>query len=71
MRVNEIEAMYGRSLVSVKVETPSTLTFTRDLSHIASILFTREKFTCVGKRKLLEFSLFQKSASKKVARKPR
>ena len=46
-RVNKIEAMYGRSHVNVNVETPSTFTFTRDLSHVASVSFTRVNFTCV------------------------
>ena len=44
-RVNEIEAMYGRSRVNAKVEPRSTFTFiTRGLSYrsyITSILFTR------------------------------
>ena len=40
--------MYGVSLANVKGEPPSTITFTRGLSHIASILFTPlVKFTCV------------------------
>ena len=39
--VNEIEAMYERPRVNVKLERGSTLTFTRDLSNIVSILFTR------------------------------
>ena len=46
--VNKIEVMYGVSLANVKGEPPSTITFTRGLSHIASILFTPlVKFTCV------------------------
>ena len=40
-RVNEIEAMYERPRVNVKVERGSTFTFTRDLPYIVSILFTR------------------------------
>ena len=36
-RVNEIEAMYERSRVNVKVEARSTFTLTSDLSCIASI----------------------------------
>ena len=40
-RVNEIEAMYERPRVNVKVERGSTFTFRRDLPHIVSILFTR------------------------------
>ena len=51
-RVNEIEAMYGRSRVNVKVERSSTFTFTRGLSNTASILLTRVKFPCVRKEKL-------------------
>ena len=40
--------MYGVSRVNVEGEPPSTITFTRGLSHIASILFTPlVKFTCV------------------------
>ena len=46
-RVNKIDTMYGRSRVNVKVEPRSTFTFTRDLSYIASISFTRVNFTCV------------------------
>ena len=45
--VNKIEAMYGRSSVSVKVERGLTFTFTRGLSYIASISFMHVKFTCV------------------------
>ena len=37
--------MYDRSRINVKVELLSTSTFTRDTSYIASILFTRVKFT--------------------------
>ena len=37
--VNQIEAMYGQSRVSVKVERGLTFTFTRSLSYIASISF--------------------------------
>ena len=37
--------MYERPCVNVKVEGGSTLTFTSDLSFIASILFTRVKFS--------------------------
>ena len=40
-RVNEIEAMYERPRVNVKVERGSTFPFTRDLPYIVSILFTR------------------------------
>ena len=42
-RVNEIEAMYKSSRIKVKVE--QSLTFIRHLPYIASILFTRVKFT--------------------------
>ena len=46
--VSEVEAMYGRPRVNVKVERGSTLTFTRDLPYFAFIFFfTRVKFTCV------------------------
>ena len=44
--------MSERPRVNVKVERGSTLTFTRGLSHIASILFTRVKFSCVRTEKL-------------------
>ena len=39
--VNKIEAMYGRSRVHENVEPRSMFTFTRALSYMASILFTR------------------------------
>ena len=39
-RVNKIEDMYDRWRVNLKVEPRSTLTFTRDLLYIVSILFT-------------------------------
>ena len=51
-RVNKIEAMYGRSRVSVKVEGGLTSTFTRGVSYIASISFMHVKFTCVRTKKL-------------------
>ena len=44
-RVNKIGTMYGRSRVYVKVEPRSTFTYTRGLSYIASISFTRVKIT--------------------------
>ena len=40
--------MYGVSRVNVEGEPPSTFTFTRGLSYIASILFMLVKFTCVA-----------------------
>ena len=43
--VNEIEVMYEKSRVIVKVECGSTFTFTRDLPFIVSILLTRVKLT--------------------------
>ena len=50
-RVNEIEAIYEKSRVNVKLKRDSTFTFKgvceRDLSYMASILFTRVKFTAV------------------------
>ena len=49
-RVNRIKTMYGRSRVNV--EPSSTFTFTRGLSYIASISFTRVNVTCVGTEKL-------------------
>ena len=51
-RVNKIEAMDGRSRVSVKVERGSAFTFTDGLSYISSILFTHVNFTCIRTRKL-------------------
>ena len=45
--VNEIEAMYERPHVNVKVEPRSTFTLTRDRPYIASILFRSVKFACV------------------------
>ena len=39
--------MYERVRVNVKIERGSTFTIARDLPYIASILFTRVKFTCV------------------------
>ena len=50
--VNEIEAMYERSQVSVKVEPRSTFTLTRESPHIASILFTRVKLRDSGNQPL-------------------
>ena len=44
-RMNEIEAMYEVSRLDVRVERVSTLTFLRDSSHIASIVFTHINFT--------------------------
>ena len=38
-RINEIEVMYERPSVNVKVERGPTFTFTRDLPYIVSILF--------------------------------
>ena len=51
-RVNKIEAMDGRSRVSVKVERGSAFTLTGGLSYISSILFTHLNFTCIRTRKL-------------------
>ena len=48
---NEIEAVYQRSLVSVKVEPRSTtLSLKLSTFYLASILFTSLKFTCVTVR---------------------
>ena len=48
---NEIEAVYERSLVSVKVEPRSTtLSLKLSTFYLASILFTSLKFTCVTVR---------------------
>ena len=47
-RINEIETIYERPRVNVKLNARgSTFTFTRDLPYIVSILVTRVKFTCV------------------------
>ena len=51
-RVNKIEAMYGRSRVSMKVERGLTFIFTRGLSYIVSISFMHLKITCVLTEKL-------------------
>ena len=51
-RVNKMEAMDGRSRVSVKVERGSAFTFTGGLSYISSILFTLVNFTCIRTKKL-------------------
>ena len=45
--VNKIEAMYERSRVNVKTAPRSTFMFTRDTSYVASILYTRVKYTCL------------------------
>ena len=47
MRVNEIETMYERQCINVKIEQGSTLIFLPDLPYIVSILNTRIKFTCI------------------------
>ena len=55
--VNEIEVMYDRPrAINVKVERGSTFAFTRDLRYIASISFTRVKFTYVSTLKLRSYS---------------
>ena len=51
-RLNKIEAMYGPSRVSVKVERGLTFTFTSGLSYIVSISFMHVKFTYDGTEKL-------------------
>ena len=50
--VNEIEAMYERLQVSVKVEPPSIFPLTHERPHIASILFTRVKLRDSGNQPL-------------------
>ena len=45
--VNKIEAMYERSRVNVKTAPRSTFMSTRDTSYVASILYTRVKYTCI------------------------
>ena len=44
-RVNEIEAVYERPRVNVKVERGSTFTFMRDLPYIVFLSFTHVKIT--------------------------
>ena len=51
-RVNKMEAMDGRSRVSMKVERGSAFTFTGGLSYISSILFTHVNFMCIRTKKL-------------------
>ena len=46
--VNKTEAMQDRPRADAKVERDSTFTFTLDPPFIASILFTRVKFTCIS-----------------------
>ena len=53
-RVNKIETLYERSRVYVKVEPRSTSTLTCGLSYIASISFSRVKFTCVRTDKIAQ-----------------
>ena len=55
--INKIEVMYDRPrVINVKVERGSTFAFTRDLPYIASISFTRVKFTYVSTLKLRSYS---------------
>ena len=42
-RENIVEAMFKVSRVNVKAERVAAFTFTRDLSHVAYILFTHVK----------------------------
>ena len=62
-RINKIEVMYDRydrpRVINVKVERGSTFAFTRDLPYIASISFTRVKFTYVSTLKLRSYSANQ------------
>ena len=51
-RVYKIEATYEVSRVDIKVERGAVFTFTRDLSYIASILFTHVNFTRECAKKL-------------------
>ena len=44
MRTHKVEAMYGRSCISVRVEPRSAFAFTDGLSYIVSILYTYVKF---------------------------
>ena len=54
--VNEIEGMYERPPVNVKVELRSTFTLTLDRLSIASILSTRVKVTRQWKSAFREFT---------------
>ena len=56
-RLNKIEATYKVSLKG-KVERGSTFAFTRDLSHISSILFIHLKITRQWKSTLILFNSF-------------
>ena len=69
-RVNKIQAMYGRSRVSVKVERGSTFTFTRGVSYITSISFTHVKFTCVRKENYVTVQINPYSAERGERRSP-
>ena len=51
-RVYKIEATYEVWRVNIKVERGAVFTFTRDLSYIASILFTHVNFTRERTKKL-------------------
>ena len=50
--VNEIEVMYERQGVNVKVERGSTFTYTLDLPYNISIFFKGIRFTSIRKEKL-------------------
>ena len=53
MYVNKIQPTSERSLINVKVERASFLSFMRDLlKHIASISFARVNFTCIAHVKI-------------------
>ena len=46
--VNKTEVTHERPRADAKVERDSTFTFTLEPPFIASILFTRVKFTCIS-----------------------
>ena len=67
-RVNEIEAMYERSHVNVKVEPRSTFTLTSDLSCIASILFANVKVRTNACKNYATVEIHPKTISYKKAK---
>ena len=52
MKLNEIEVMYEKQRVNVKVERGSTFTYTLDLPYNISILFKVVRFTSIRTEKL-------------------
>ena len=52
--------MYGRSRVNIKVEPSLNFTFTRGLSNITSILFTRENLHAYARKNYLTVEIHPK-----------